>query len=148
MLFTNDLIIFNSFGNEIIDENNLNYIFSVKLPNDNKNNKNNENNDKHKTIIIFYEDIKEIIKRRSLLMYQSLEIFLKNGKSFFFNFFKINNLEKIYIFLSNINNTLPEEDKFIINSNLNKKEIKKILDLFKEGNLSTYKYLLYLNKYY
>ena len=147
MLFTNDLIIFNSFGNEIIDENNLNYIFSVKLPNDNKNNKNNENNDKHKTIIIFYEDIKEIIKRRSLLMYQSLEIFLKNGKSFFFNFFKINNLEKIYIFLSNINNTLPEEDKFIINSNLNKKEIKKILDLFKEGNLSTYKYLLYLNKY-
>ena len=40
----------------------------------------------YKFILICLKNIKEILKRRTLLITQSLEIYLKNGKSFFFNF--------------------------------------------------------------
>lgn len=39
-----------------------------------------------KSILIFKEDIKEIIKRRTLYTNQSAEIFHKNGKSYFLIF--------------------------------------------------------------
>ena len=57
----------------------LRYSFSIR----NRDNK----TDKYKRIIIFNQDIKKIVKRRQLLMYQAIEIFCHNGKSFFFNFF-------------------------------------------------------------
>ena len=44
---------------------------------------------KEKTLKIYYKDIKEIINRRFLHMWQGNEIFLKNGKSYYFNFYKI-----------------------------------------------------------
>ena len=50
--------------------------------------------DKDKYVLIFYDDIKEIIKRRICLLYIGLEIFLKNNKSYMFNFFDKNNLNK------------------------------------------------------
>ena len=41
--------------------------------------------DVSKEIIIFYSEIEQIIERRFLLMWQGIEIYLKNGKSYFFN---------------------------------------------------------------
>ena len=143
LLLSNCFMIFLTENNKEInyDISNLeDYIFSMRC-------KDNENLKKLKTVIIFYDEIKEIIKRRTLLMHQSIEIFLKNGKSFFFNLFKISNANKVYKFLAEINNKMMEKGNFKINSELNEKEIKQILNLFKEGKIKTYEYLLYLNKY-
>ena len=50
--------------------------------------------DKDKYVLIFYDDIKEIIKRRVCLTYIGIEIFLKNNRSYMFNFFDKNNINK------------------------------------------------------
>ena len=115
------------------EKNNLfsKYIFSNK-ENDNEITKNKE-------IIIFTKDIKEIIKRRTLLMDQSLEIFMHNGKSFFFNFFKIIICEKIC-------NVLKNECQQNIEETSDDK-IKKLILSYKNGEITNYEYLLYLNKF-
>ena len=59
-------------------EKSLPFLFSVK---------DDKTIDKDKYVLIFYEDIKEIIKRRVCLLYIGLEIFLKNNRSYMFNFF-------------------------------------------------------------
>ena len=115
------------------------YVFSQR-DNDNK-------TTKEKCFIIFIKDIKEIMRRRTLLMNQSLEIFLKNGKSFFFNFFKIAHCDKVFKNLMNINdNLLLKNKKNIITKDL-KASIKNTLSAFKKGEISNYEYLLKLNKY-
>ena len=84
--------------------------------------------DKDKYIIIFYDDIKEIIKRRICLLYIGLEIFLKNNKSYMFNFFdkKVINkfIEEIKTFTQNRNK--PLKNALIINEKPGKlkKDIK------------------------
>ena len=98
---------------------------------------------KYKFIIIFYENIQEMIKRRSLLVTQSLEIFLKNGKSYFFNFFRTKNAKKVYDFLEEAKNKFS----FIFDLNNNQKDIKNISYLFHTGKISNYDYILYLNQY-
>ena len=50
--------------------------------------------DTDKYVIISYNDIKEIIKRRVCLTYIGVEIFLKDNKSYMFNFFDKSNLNK------------------------------------------------------
>ena len=45
-----------------------------------------ENLNYDKTIVIFYSEIEEVIERRVLYYWQGFEIFLKNGKSYFFSF--------------------------------------------------------------
>ena len=52
--------------------------------------------DKDKYVLIFYEDIKEIIKRRVCLLYIGIEIFLKDNRSYMFNFFDKNVINKFY----------------------------------------------------
>ena len=98
---------------------------------------------KDKFIVIFLNNIKEVIKRRSLLITQSIEIFLKNGKSYFFNFFKRQLANEVYKYFDRAKNVF--EFNFDINDN--KKEIKNILSLYHSGKISNYDYLLYLNKY-
>jgi len=44
--------------------------------------------DKFKIIFINFCDIREVLKRRFLFNYQASEIFLKNGKSYYFNFYR------------------------------------------------------------
>ena len=44
---------------------------------------------KNKRIIIFLSDIEEIVERRILFLWQGIEIFLKNGKSYIFNMLTI-----------------------------------------------------------
>ena len=93
---------------------------------------------KEKIILIFIKDIKEIIKRRTLLMKQSIEIFNKFGKSYFFNFFNIEQCENACKILTNLCKCSIEEGS--------KETIKKVVNLFKKGDISNYEYLLYLNK--
>jgi len=107
-----------------------NYIFSTK---DNENKANKE-----KEIIMFVNDIVQIIRKRTLLMNQSLEIFNKNGKSFFFNLFKVELCEQACDFLKKNCKIVIEEG--------NKESIKHIISLFKKGEISNYDYLLNLNK--
>ena len=98
---------------------------------------------KYKFIVICLKNVKEMIKRRSLLITQSLEIFLKNGKSFFFNFFKSILAEEVYKFFDKVKNKF--DYNFDINNN--HKEIKDIISQYHNGKITNYEYLLYLNKY-
>ena len=139
--FGNDFICFESMEDprDINKEFELDifmkYVFSQR-DNDNR-------TTKKKRIIIFNEDIKEIIRRRTLEMYQSIEIFNLNGKSYFFNFFKTNLCDKVFEIFQNINNKYH----FTLLSKENiKQNIKDILSKFKIGKISNYEYLLELNK--
>ena len=49
---------------------------------------------KQKVVIIHLEDFEEIYEKRLLLMRQALKIYLKKGKSNFFNFLKDKNKDK------------------------------------------------------
>ena len=56
-----------------------------------------------KKIIILYSEIEQIIERRFLLMWQGIEIYLKNGKSYFFNLLEDTKCQKVLeIFNNNI----------------------------------------------
>ena len=72
--------------------------------------------DKDKYVLIFYEDIKEILKRRVCLLYIGLEIFLKNNRTYMFNFFDKNNINKFIIEIKKFTqskNTLAQNPKAI-----------------------------------
>ena len=105
-------------------------------------------NSKYKIILIFNEEIKEVIKRRTLLVNNSIEISEENGKSFFFNFFREKEVEKVYKYLNEINQRLAQLNlsKFNFKTN-NNDDIKNVLSKFRTGKIPTYEYLLYLNKY-
>ena len=117
------------------------YSISTKSPDESK--------EKQKTILIFCEKIKEIIPKRTLLVNQSIEIFKEDGKSYFFNFFRINEIEKVYNYLEEINTNLFKNKlkKFSFTINNNKEQVKNVLESFHKGKISNYDYLLYLNKY-
>ena len=115
------------------------YLFSTK-DNDNKTNK-------QKCIIIFIKDIKEVLRRRALLMNQAIEIFVNNGKSYFFNFFHAENCDKIFKIFEDRNKELKKEKQFILSSKeYNARHLSNILSQFKRGEISNYEYLLNLNK--
>lgn len=56
--------------------------------------KNKNSIPKYKNIIIFISEIEEIVERRFLLMWQGFEIYLKDGRSFYFNFLNEQKYEK------------------------------------------------------
>jgi hypothetical protein len=98
---------------------------------------------KEKTIIILFDEIEEILERRFLLMWQAIEIYLKNGKSYFFNFLSEGESKNIIdIFKGNAitKDKIHEKDFFKIYQN-------NLLSEWKKERLSTYEYLLFLNKY-
>ena len=105
--------------------------------------------DKKKSIILFYPDIKLIIKRRILLMYQSIEIFCRNGKSYFLNFYNKKKCNDALKILNDIKNNLNDKNKFgIINEITNlSEEMKKINNDVKNRNITNYLYLLKINCY-
>jgi len=102
--------------------------------------------DKNKIIIIKYKDIKEIIARRYIYGYRAFEIFLKNGKSYYFNLYSEENLSKLFKVM----------EKLVINKKYNFEIIKEPLKYFNQkkyneewekDKISTYQYLLYVNKF-
>ena len=108
-----------------------NYLFSIK---------NSENmTEKNKEILMIVKEIEEIIQKRTLLINNSLEIFNKNGKSFFFNFFTSKKCEEII-------EILKKYCKCKISIGKDKERINNIVSLYKKGEITNYEYLLYLNK--
>ena len=93
----------------------------------------------YKKIIIEFNDIKEVINRTFFYSWISLEIFLKNGKSYLFNFF----------------NEDTNNDMLDLLKQRKVPVIRKVAEYFKkedfsrkwkEGKISTFDYLLILNK--
>ena len=102
---------------------------------------------KHKRIILFTTEIKLIIKRRILLMYQAIEIFCCNGKSFFFNLFKKDECNNFLTILNDIRDSLSDRDKFeIINENIIEK-VKSVNSDVKNRIIDNYSYLSKINFY-
>ena len=98
---------------------------------------------KKKTLIILFDEIEEILERRFLLEWQAIEIYLKNGKSYYFNFLsKEQNKFILDIFINNkkTKNKIHLKDNFKIH-------LKNLLTEWQKKILSTYEYLLFLNKY-
>ena len=126
----NKYILFENVTN--FDENNLDYIL---------NSRDGISFDK-KIIIINYTDIEEIIIRTFVYNEQAFEIFLQNGKSYMFNLYQ-------EAFL----NTLLKQLESKIPSNLIIRDPKSFFEKndftkkWENNEISTYQYLLYINKY-
>ena len=97
---------------------------------------------KKKIVIINLDEIDEIIEKRCLLMWQAIEIYLKNGKSYFFNLLTDKNKDTLL-------KEFEKESK--IKNLIHKKEFlekeKHIKKGWKRDYISTYENLLLLNKY-
>ena len=97
---------------------------------------------KSKKVLILLNEIEEIVEKRVLLMWQGLEIYLKDGRSYFFNFLETRKLEKFEKHL------LENEDLrqlFHRRDYLTKN--KYITRAWEKNNITTYEYLLFINKY-
>ena len=95
-----------------------------------------------KQIIIPYNLIVQVLFRKFLFYDVAVEIFLSNGKSYYFNFYnKKNKNEFIKVISQKINNDI------IIKDSLEYFEKKKYLNKWLEGSLSTLDYLLLINKF-
>ena len=102
----------------------------------------------NKLIIIKYKDIKEIINRRYIYDFRAIEIFLKNGKSYFFNLYSKQNVLNFFDVM---------EKKIKIQNKLYDFEIikdpkayfhqKNYSHVWKNDKISTFQYLLYINKF-
>ena len=155
IIFNYNFLIFSDYSNadprksnDLSDEKKIFYLYSSenvdRLTNRNKN------------IIIYYKEIKEILLRRFYFNYIAYEIFTKDNKSYFFNFFDKKNLKK---FSDNL-----KENVNILNEKLSK-EKKNLIKLdfiddpknyffkmdyqskFLKENLSNFQYLLLINKF-
>ena len=94
---------------------------------------------KKKKIYIFKEEITEIINRRFLYSFQACEFYLKNGKSYFFNFYSEDKKIKFFSLFSKKNIIISD-----LKSDFKKKNFTK---LWLNDNISTLEYLLFINKY-
>ena len=93
-----------------------------------------------KTILILYEDIKEIFLRRFYLKRFGYEIFLKDGRSFLFNFFNLENFNKF-------NELISKKNVKIINDPVKTFDKRDYKSKFKKGEITNFQYLLLLNKF-
>ena len=95
-----------------------------------------------KNIIILKEEIEEIVEIRIFLLWKGCEIFLKNGKSYIFNFLSTIEYDKFLkniIFKSKLNNLLRKRN-FLSEGKIITKEWEK-------GLISNFEYILLLNRY-
>ena len=96
--------------------------------------------EKNKIKIIEITEIKEVIARKFLYCWMSLEIFMKNGNNYLLNFFSEELNYEILDLLKNKGIPVIKNIKEYFD---NKEFSKK----WKEGKISTYNYLLLLNKF-
>lgn len=135
---TNEYIFFEDIENDPRKNNNdpkqqLQYVFSSILA---------DSICKKKQFIIFFSEIEEILVRRFLYLWQAIEIFCKDGKSYFINFMA---KEKLDDFLQNLSQYVNSE--VIVNEKDAIKKMKKIQSKWVKNELTTYEYLLKVNKY-
>ena len=100
----------------------------------------NECISKDKRIIIFFEEIDYIIQRRFLFLWNAIEFYLKNGKSYYFNLFQNN--YNIIINELKVKRNIKIIEKESFENNINEYKRK-----FENKEISIYEYLLYLNNY-
>ena len=101
---------------------------------------------KNKIILIKLKDIQEIINRRYIYDYRAFEVFLKNGKSYYFNLYSKENVLLFFKELEKIKNE-NKNDFEIIKDPIKKFQEKKYYENWKNNGISTYQYLLYINKF-
>ena len=94
---------------------------------------------KKKKIYIFKDEITEIINRRFLYSFQACEFYLKNGKSYYFNFYSEEKKIKFFSLFSKKN--------FIISDLKSEFKKKNYTKLWLSDSISTLAYLLFINKY-
>ena len=116
-----------------------------------RNNRNNSNLDfccssleydciyENKIIFIAFEEIKEIIKKTFCFNWSSQEIFLKNNKSYLFNFYTEKNNNTLFDIYKNKNLVTIEKPKEYFESS-------DFITQWKNGKINNYDYLLLLNK--
>ena len=97
---------------------------------------------KKKQVIAFYSEIKEVLYRRFLYIWQAAEIFLKDGKSYFLNFFS---KEQFDLFIASITPYMNQTQ--IVNEQKAIEKVKQFETQWVNNKLSNYDYLLKLNKY-
>ena len=145
MYFMENYLFFESEENKTLEEENIETFKNFYFSNYGENYK----PIKEKSVLIYNDDIKEIIQKRTLFLPQSLEIFIKNGKSYFFNFFSKEKVKIAYSYFNEINEKLLKTkfSNFKFNTNYNEEDIRNLAQSFHKGKISNYKYLLKLNKY-
>ena len=95
-----------------------------------------------KNIMILFDDIEEIIEIRIMLLWKGFEIYLKNGKSYLFNFSttkEYNYFIDNFIMKSRLKNLIKKRDFLTDKSNISQN--------WRNYLLSNYDYLLILNRY-
>ena len=98
-----------------------------------------------KLIIIPYSNIKEILTRRYLYMYQACEIFTIDNRSYFLNFFDRSLLlEKFYIDLKKIYNNIHYK---IIENVREMFEFRNFIEDWNNNKINNFEFLNMLNKY-
>ena len=95
---------------------------------------------KEKKILIEYKNIKEIINRTYVYNWIALEIFLKDGRSFYFNLFNEETLSDFF-------ETLKIYKLPIIKKPSEYFKKEEFCKKWREEKITTYDYLLLLNKY-
>ena len=136
------------------EESQLFYLFSSEI--------NDRLEGKNKFIIIYYLDIKEIILRKFCFTDIGYEIFLKDNRSYYFNFFNIENRKKFYnsinIKINNLNSKLRKDLK-ITDYYINKADLifineprqyfdrKDIKSSYAKNEITNFQYLLLVNKF-
>ena len=108
-----------------------------------------EINQKEKQIIILIKEIEQIILRNFLFFNQAIEIFLYNGKSYFFNLYQqtecIDLVKKIK---EQFEAYYTNKEIFeIIENSIDYFSKKKYCNSWLDGKISTLDYLLLINKY-
>ena len=99
----------------------------------------------NKIVLMRFSEIDEIITRTFAYNNQAFEVFLKNGKSYLFNLYKEDFLIQFYTCVNKL-----KKSKFnfsIINNPHKTFEELGFTKKWENGEIDTYQYLLYINKY-
>ena len=103
---------------------------------------------KRKQLVVLYTEIEEVMQRRFLYMNQAVEVFLKNGKSYLFNFLKVDLCERVLTLFKLIKESstqlmtftlITDPKKHFTDSNIKSK--------WEQEQLDTFQYLLLINKH-
>ena len=100
-----------------------------------------------KMIFIGYDEIEEVFQRSVVYNKQAIEVFLKNGKNYFFNLFDSNSLNTFYKIIQERIKKNSILDIIITKDPKSVFEQKEFSKNWENNKINNYQYLLYLNKY-
>ena len=100
-----------------------------------------------KQVIIFYQNINELLIRRFLFMWQSIEMYLKDGRSYYFNLFSEDKLKEFTTALTAFLKAHKHSCTAVLSIDAISKIIKDTQNKWTNGTITVYDYLLLINKY-